>query len=312
MKQARMLEFRSSSLYRWRSGRETVCHALFGSLFICMTAGLFLVSLPCSSTAQDSYIQSSARPFGLEIVDRVQTSGSDQRAADFQNNYLASMRQWGDLDLTAPSFTQLTSTVSLDPSKISLATQYDTRVYFVGDNTSNRNTLGFNTAGGGITEGDPLLIFPNASESNRSISIPFLNIHIPYRTTNDPLLPGDFVNLGTLSAGTQLDFFLIADGARGGTDVFSTRTSANPDGLNHTLAFVMPGSPYLFVGFEDLYGDANGDFKDLLFAVDIGAANITALTNMPEPSTLLILGSFVSLVIYRKYTLLAERRPDIT
>jgi len=289
-----------------------VRQALIGSLFICLIAGLFLVSLPCPSTAQDSYIQSPVRPFSLKIVDEVQTSGSDQRAADFEDNYLAAMRQWGNLDLTAPSFTQLTSTVSLDPSKISLATQYDTRVYFVGDNTSNRNTLGFNTAGGGITEGNPRLIFPNASESDLAISIPLLNIHIPLRTLNEPLLPGDFVNLGRLPAGTQLDFFLIADGARGGRDVFSTRASANPDGLNHALVFAQPGSPYLFVGFEDLYGDANGNFKDLLFAVDIGIANITALTNMPEPSTLFILGSFVSLVIYRKYTLLAEHRSDIT
>ncbi len=292
--------------------RDTGSRSHKTEFIACMIMGLLTVSHPGISKAEDSPIQSPARPFGLEIVDTVQGLASDEKSADFQNNYLPSMREWGNLDLTAPSFTQLTSTVSLDPSKISLATQYDTRVYFVGENTTYKNTLGFNTSGSGITEGNPLLIFPDATEPHRNFSLPSLQTKKSIRSLKEPLVPGDFVNLGTLSAGTQLDFFLIADGARGGTDVFSTRTSANPDGLNHTLAFVMPGSPYLFVGFEDLYGDANGDFKDLLFAVDIGAANITALTNMPEPSTLLILGSFVSLVIYRKYTLLAQHRSDIT
>jgi len=238
----------------------------------------------------ESPVQSPARPFGLQIVDTVQMAGSDDASADFQSNYLPTFSQWGNLDLTAPSFTDLTSAVTLDPSKITLATQYDTRVYFVGENTNNSNTLGFNTSGGGISEGNPLLIFPDASAGNK-------------RKKQTPLLSGDFVDLGTMSSGTQLDFFLIADGAKGGTDVFSTQTSINPDGLSHALAFAMPDSPYLFIGFEDLYGDTSGDYKDLMFAVDIGRANIGALTNMPEPSTLFILSSFIGLVVYRKYRL---------
>ncbi|MBN2299135.1 MAG: hypothetical protein JXM72_11100, partial [Deltaproteobacteria bacterium] len=194
----------------------------------------------------ESPVQSPARPFGLQIVDTVQMAASDDASTDFQNNYLPTLTQWGNLDLTAPSFTDLTSAITLDPSKITLATQYDTRVYFVGENTGNSNTLGFNTSGGGISEGNPLLIFPDASTGNK-------------RKKQTPLLTGDFVDLGTMSSGTQLDFFLIANGASGGTDVFSTQTSINPDGLSHALAFAMPDSPYLFIGFEDLYGDTTGD-----------------------------------------------------
>lgn len=265
---------------------------------------IFLLILSWYSNAHsatNSPYQSSARPFGLEIVDTVKKAGSDDASKDFQSNYLPTMSEWGDLDLTAPSFTDLTSTIALDPSKISLATQYDTRVYFIGDNTELHNTLGFNTSGGGISSGNPLLIFPDASET--SIQFSFFGRSFAFRTANEPLVSGDFVDLGTMNSGTQLDFFLIADGANGGTDVFSTQTSINPDGLSHALVYAMPDSPYLFIGFEDLYGDTTGDYKDLLYAVDIGKANVGALINMPEPSTIFILSSFIGLVIYRKYRL---------
>lgn len=254
----------------------------------CFIMALLLLMASHAHTSVDSPYQSPARPFGLEIVDTVKLAGSDDASSDFQNNYLPTMSGWGNMELTAPSFTDLTSTIALDPSKISLATQYDTRVYFIGENTNYKNTLGFNTSGGGITEGDPLLIFPDASTANK-------------RKKQTPLLSGDFVDLGTIESGSGLDFFLIADGARGGTDVFSTQTSSNPDGLEHALVFARPDSPYLFIAFEDLYGETNGDYKDLLVAVDIGRANVGALTNMPEPSTLFILSSFIGLVVYRKY-----------
>lgn len=271
-----------------------------------------LVSLSSASAAQYSPIQSPARPFGLNIVDQVQVAGSDQRSADFQSNYLSLMSQWGNMDLTSPSFTQLTSTIALDPSKISLATQYDSRVYFIGDNTWKHSALGFNTAGGGITGGNPLLIFPDASESTTTATVRPSKVKVPVRTATDPLLPGDFVSLGTLSGGTQLDFFLISERTKRITDVFSTEASINPDGLSHALVFARPDSPYLFIGFEDLYGVSNGGSNSVLFALDVGAGNIHALTNMPEPSTILVLGSFLTLVICRKRTLDLERKSQMT
>lgn len=241
-----------------------------------------------------SPVQSPARPFGLGIVDRVQLAGSDTRSAAFQSNYLPSMRQWGNMDLTSPSFTRLTSTVALDPSKIALATQYDVRAYFVGEATSKHNALGFNTAGGGISGGNPLLIFPDASQATTPAKD-------PRRSTTNPLLPGDFVDLGTLAGGTNLDFFLISQRTKTITDVFSTETSLNPDGLQHALVFALPDSPYLFLAFEDQFG-GTPNYKENLFAIDIGAGNVRALTSMPEPSTMLILCPFLALVLYRKYT----------
>jgi hypothetical protein len=122
------------------------------------------------------------------------------------------------------------------------------------------------------------------------------------RSTSAPLLPGDFVNLGTIEGGSKLNFFLIANGANGGGRVYSTDISTNPDGLNHVVAFTyaLPGSPYLIIGFEDLFGGGDKDFNDLIFAVDIGMANIAALTGTPEPALLLTLGSMVGAIAWIK------------
>lgn len=270
------------------------------SLAAIVLSCVFCMASPAGAVTY-SPIQSAARPFGLSIVDKVQVEGSDARSAAFQSQTLPTMDQWGNMDLASPSFAQLNSLVSIDPSKLKLANAYDTRVYFVGDNTSKHSSLGFNTAGGGVTGGNPKLIFPDASESTTLTKPKGSKTWSLTRTTTDPLLPGDFVSLGTLQAGTTLDFFLISQRTTRTTDVFSTRTSLNPDGLKHALVFARADSPYLFIGFEDTYGSSGtGSGRDVLFAVDVGLANANALVNMPEPSTLIILSSFIAFVMYRK------------
>jgi len=245
--------------------------------------------------AETSPIQSSARPFGLDIVDQVQLAGSDSDSAEFQTDVLPTVNEWINLNLSENQAVEVTSSIKLDPSKLSLATASDARVYFVGEGAGYHNTLGFNTGGGGISTGNPLLIFPDASSSS-SYYGGVSNTGV--RSASAPLLPGDFVDLGTLEAGTQLDFFLISNGANGGTNVFSTDTSVNPDGIDHVVAFALTDSPYLLIGFEDLYGGGDLDYNDLLFVVDIGTTNVEVLTSAPEPSSLMILGSFIVFAAY--------------
>ena len=142
--------------------------------------------------------------------------------------------------------------------------------------------MGFNTNGeSGINESSQL-IFPDASAGGS-------------RTSSAPLQEGDFVELGSLEQGTQLDFFLIANGASGGSTVFSTDN--NPDGLQHMIAFVPPGSPYLLVGFEDLLGGGDLDYNDILFAVDIGKENLDSIVGAPEPGTTVIFIAFFLIFI---------------
>ena len=113
------------------------------------------------------------------------------------------------------------------------------------------------------------------------------------------------MNLGKFDAGTLLNFFLIADGANGGSNVWSTQHSANKDGLVHAVAYTLPGTPYLLIGFEDLYGGGDRDYNDILFTLDIGKGNVEHLSG-PEPSTGLILGGLFALGIAKR-----RRRPQL-
>lgn len=237
-----------------------------------------------------STVQSTARPLGLSTVAPVMQAGSDASSATFQQNVLSPLNALLNTKLGETKKLN-DSTMLLDPSKLKLATQSDVRVYFVGEGAGYNNTLGFNTGGGGVTTGDPKLIFPNAS-SPISTYDPLKTAN---RTASAPLLPGDFVNLGTFAGGTKLDFFLIANGASGGQNVFSTDQSVNPDGINHVVSFayVTKDSPYLIISFEDMYGGGDRDFNDVIIAVDIGARNVAAIMGTPEPALMLTLGGFL-------------------
>ncbi|MEO0793786.1 MAG: DUF4114 domain-containing protein [Verrucomicrobiota bacterium] len=239
-------------------------------------------------------VQSNARPMGLDIVSPVMQAGSDANSAQFQAEVLPQMQDFINESLGERQGITNLSSISLDPSKLYLSNDANVRVYFVGEGAGYHNTLGYNTDGASVNSGDPLLIFPNASSVDSYYQHGDENA---WRSSSAPLMPGDFVDLGLLEAGSQLDFFLIANGARGGSMVWSTDDSANADGLVHTVSLAEDGSPYLLIGFEDLYGGGDRDYNDLLFAVDIGAANVAYLAN-PEPSTWLIMGLFVVGVFY--------------
>lgn len=250
-----------------------------------------------AGTGVASTIQSSARPLGLSPVAPVMAAGSDAASANFQQNALPAVTAFLNTRLSE-SRSVNDSAMLLDPSKLRLQTDSDVRVYFIGEGAGYNNTLGFNTSGGGVTTGNPQLIFPNASSSVSTYD----PASTARRTGSNPLLPGDFVNLGQMSAGTLLNFFLIANGASGGRNVYSTDQSVNPDGINHVVAFAyaVPGSSFLIIGFEDLLGGGDRDFNDLLFAVDIGARNIAALTGTPEPRLCVTLGSLAMVTVWLK------------
>lgn len=249
-------------------------------------ATLVAVNSDANAQGRRSRYQSSARPFGLEIVDSVRLGNSDNRSRDFRRNYLRNLSDLSNTTLSQSLTHGNSTSVLVDPAKIRLQHDYDSRAYFIAEYAGYHNTLGFNTSGGGVSSGDPKLIFPDASMRSNG-----------RRSRSEPLRSGDFVNLGTTKAGTKLDFFLIADGARGGSNVFSTDDSINPDGVRHVMshAQVFAGSPYLMLAFEDIYGGGDGDFNDLIVAIDIGEENVEKLVKTigaPEP------GAFVSLITF--------------
>lgn len=245
---------------------------------------------------------SPARPFGLDIVGPVYQAGSDEASADFQENALPGLQTFINQRLGERQSLDGVSGFALDPTFLQLQTESDVWVYFVSEGAGYHNSLGFNSQGVGIDEGDPLLIFPDGSSYN--VTTQAGDTTLGNRDSNYPLLPGDLADLGTFDAGTSLDFFLIANGVNGGTNVYTSDENLNPDGIQHMVAFALEGSPYLLIGFEDLYGGGDLDFNDMLFAVDIGEANVQAAIALasPEPGTGLVIVAFslCALVCHRR------------
>jgi hypothetical protein len=242
-----------------------------------------------ANAAEESSIQSDARPFGLDIASPVYASGSDENATTFMEYYSETLVPWVSTNL--PEYTNnYTTSLRIDPSLLTLATDSDVRIYFIGEGAGYDNTLGFTS-----TTGDRSLIFPEASVNpsyNNATDLTKAAANV-----NFPLVPGDFVDLGSFEAGAQLDFFLIANGANGGTTTYSTDATTSLDGLTHAISWAPADSPYLLIGFEDLLGGGDGDFNDLLFAVAI-----QPLTTAPEPSTMLLLTSFLLVVLYLRHS----------
>ena len=254
------------------SRRGHITHAI-----LTLVAAIFLPSIAIAQI--DSPIQFRRPIQGLRIVDTVKIAGSDASSSQFQASELSSFQQFINLPPGQRQTLGNSRAIAVDPTQISLATDYDVRVYFLGEDASYHNTFAFSANDGQTTIEH--LIFPDASTNTRR----------PRRTGNTPLLPGDFVDLGNVSSGTQLDFFLIANGARGGRDIWRSDPTLNVDGLQHASVFAALDSPYLVFGYEDLRGGGDLDFNDVAFAVDVGQANVAAITNNPEPGTWAILAS---------------------
>ncbi len=233
-----------------------------------------------------SPVQSAARPFKLDIAAPVQLAASDAASRAFQTNVLPGMLKLADLSLSERKNITNSNSISLDPSKLVLSSDATVRVYFLSEGAGYRNSLGISTTGKGPLGKDAELIFPNASSA-----VGYGGTKSLVRTSNEPLAAGDFVNLGTYKAGTSLDFFLIADGAGGGSNYFSTDKSLNKDGIVHAVSLTKDGSAYLLISFEDMLGGGDKDYNDVLFAVEIGKTNVNKLAGLSAPEPTLAMGS---------------------
>ena len=239
---------------------------------------LFLFVLICTSPA-----------FAQEIGDGIYAGGSDSRSSDFMSQHLPSLSQFVNQNLSEKIDIDNSTFLNLDPGNLKLATEATVRTYFVAEGAGYHNSFGFKSesVNGEIVE---KVVLPDAS-SSVSLLTPGAKAK---RSQRNPLLPGDYVDLGAFSEGTLMDFFLIANGRYGGTNLYSTDTSVNPDGIPHVVALAVEDSPFLVLGFEDLYGGGDQDYNDLVIAIDIGKENVKKLAVAPEPGTwlLMALGAF--------------------
>lgn len=255
---------------------------------------LALSAFPNAWGQTASPVQATVRPLGLSIVAPVQLVGSDSRAATFMSTQFPAIQQLINVRLGETRALGNLDAVSLDPARLTLATASQSRVYFIGETTGNRNALGFNllnaekpTPTTALTS-SAKLIFPNAtSPTNWRHATPG-----GVRTVASPLLPGDFVDLGRLPAGSVLDFFINTNGAVGGTPVFAAPASRNGDRIPHIVSFAAVNSPFLILAFEDAPRGGDFDYNDLVIALDIGTINVQRLISTPEPRLILLFGLF--------------------
>ncbi|MFT4900749.1 MAG: hypothetical protein ACI81V_000015 [Lentimonas sp.] len=265
---------------------------------------LVCVFTPTMFAQTESAFQDQRRLLGLDIVGPVMQAGSDPASDLFQRNDLAGFNDYIRSNWSAPGALVGLGAISLDPNAIVLNQEANVRAYYVSSSDSGgtrrqRNTLGFNVEDLSTeTLSDSQLIFPAVWGKNTYYSDPTSLTKDP-RTQWRPLLRGDFVDLGTVGAGDRLNLFLAnrPGGTRGNTNYYSSDAAANPDQLNHMVAFAIPDSPFILLGFEDPYSRDSNDFNDNIFAFNIGVSNVNYLAN-PEPSFWLMMGALCGLGVW--------------
>lgn len=251
---------------------------LFTHLFVAAAAvtGVFSHTVAASAnplSADDSVWDSKQ----ITILNKSQTGFND---ASYQKYVQAEK-------VAIPNSGQL----QVNSSQLKLKHDYNVSAFFINEGAEMRNQLAFTSTGTTNTKG---LIFKDISCEGAECRGDW---------GGNALNFGDGVQLGEIKGGSQLDFFLRADGLNLGVNanIYGTQTADNPDGLQHAIAYAVSGK-YILLGFEDLYGEfeASGghnqqsdrDINDVVFAVDIGEENVRSLLQpVPEPSvTLSLLG----------------------
>ncbi len=219
-------------------------------------------------------VQSPARPLGLPVHGPVMNYASDARSQDFYVNYMPSFLNIINEQLSESVVFTGVSGFKLDASRLFLRSMSDKpiRIYFLFEGAGYHNTVGFAwTPAGSPGRGAATVLFPDASIKGGN-----------QRTTWEPLKCGDFVEIGEGDRGYQLDFFLISDAVNGGTQWLWNDPTENSDSLQHVVAFLLPGTPYVLLGFEDIIGGGDLDYNDALFVVDIGQTNADDLDEDDE------------------------------
>lgn len=248
-------------------------------------AGLVFLGVlaTCANGGTLSPVQSTARPVGhfSTLTMPVYEAGSDPEAAAFQANVLPLMAAAGQMQLGEGQAVTNLNALALDPEQMTMTYSVIPRIYFVGEGAGYHNSLLAQvTRANGDVE-DPVLLFPDASTSASYLhSAGALGM----RSTAAPLLAGDYVELNTtLSAGDKMALHLIANGAKGGSYLYSTDAALNADGLGtHAVSLSLQENTvedYVLIGFEDLFGGGDMDYNDLVLAIFYGSGNIG---NMPS------------------------------
>jgi len=247
-----------------------------GPIFLVTAAMSLSVLANARCLAEDPAYEN---PYNLPLIGAVQDAGSDARAQHFQENVMPAFESFINQNLQEMSEFENAGQFVLDPTRLYLPlnTEKPIRAYFMHEGAAYRNQLGLSIVNAGHGQNgtnelvDPLengkLIFPDASFEDPPDGL----------SPGGPLNKGDFVEIGHVEQGMQLDFFLVSDGANdetpdGGNDVLRNFVELNSDGKQHVIAAYFredfPG--FVLIGFEDIVGGGDLDYNDCLFVIDVG------------------------------------------
>jgi len=183
----------------------------------------------------------------------------------------------------------------LDASKLNLKFDAEISVFFINEGANYRNQLGVNTTGSTVVNNQILF-----NDLTCTTGCQYLGYRAPSNQfgtpDNKPLQIGDYFNLGTVKAGTTLDFFLRQDGYnRPSAQSFYAQPERNSDKLQHLMAYDY--NDILVLAWEDMTNGGDKDYNDVVFAVNIGKKNINQISTVggravPEPATLV--GGFIA------------------
>jgi hypothetical protein len=258
--------------------KKRFIQSMLASILACSLASAAQASSPTYlatvSSATLSPQQTSTIPLGYPFASKTYTYGSDSTAAAFQTNktaytnYILSNLQEG-VQFTGEGIN------TLDPQKLYFLFDYAPRVYFIYGYAGFIDGFGATIATvsaptSKVLTGTTFTCFSDA-HWNGSTS----------RTSTYPVLPGDFVQLPTVTAGQQLAFFCYSNESSSGApaNVWYNGVSNNSDGFQHMIAFFPDNSQYIIIGFEDYPGGGDQDCNDLMFVVDVGPNNAAAWRN---------------------------------
>lgn len=161
----------------------------------------------------------------------------------------------------------------LDPTKLDIKYDADIKVYFVNEGAGYRNQLKVQTTG---TTSLDKMIFHDVSCRKHEYGTQTKTGCIIGNNNLEPenaLNLGDYVDLGTVEAGTKLDFQVLKNGyGKSNPTVWYTDAKNNSDKLQHVVAYEYEN--YLILGWEDLTNGGDMDYNDVVFVVDIGKKNL--------------------------------------
>jgi hypothetical protein len=170
---------------------------------------------------------------------------------------------------------------ALDPKSLFMKFDHNVRVWFINEGAGYKNQLAYQTSKNGVETGKGEL-FNNLSCDTSGGK----NSACQLGNDGDGVLDiGDYVDIGNVSAGSQLSFLLKSDGFNNSNNAVlgGADPTKNVDRLQHLLAYQV--GDYLLLGFEDIIGGGDLDFNDAVFVVDFGKGNLTT-TAIPEPGNM--------------------------